>query len=74
MVVMVLVMLLFAVVGVSVSRSVAGAEIRNAARDITAGIRHTCGQAIVTRQQQVFHVDARNRTWKASERDHRGIA
>ncbi len=69
MVVIVLAMLLFAVVGVSVSRSIAGAEIRNAARDITAGIRHTRGQAIVTRQQQVFHVDARNRTWKASERD-----
>ena len=69
MVVIVLAMLLFAVVGVSVSRSIAGAEIRNAARDITAGIRHTRGQAIVTRQQQVFHVDAHNRTWKASERD-----
>lgn len=69
MVVMVLVALLFAVVGVSVSRSIAGAEIRNAARDITAGIRHTRGQAIVQRQQQVFHVDAENRTWKASERE-----
>ncbi|MFW5927072.1 MAG: GspH/FimT family pseudopilin [Wenzhouxiangella sp.] len=69
MVVMVLVAILFAVVGVSVSRSIGGAEIRNAAREITAGIRHTRGQAIVQRQQQVFHVDAEKRTWKASERD-----
>lgn len=69
MVVMVLVAMLFAVVGVSISRSVSGAEIRNAAREITAGIRHTRGQAIVQRQQMVFHVDAENRTWTAAERD-----
>lgn len=66
---MVLVTLLFAVVGLSVSRSVAGAEIRNAAREITAGIRHTRGQAIVQRQQQVFQVDSERRTWKAAERE-----
>lgn len=67
--VLVLVMLLFAVVGVSVSRSIGGAEIRNAAREMTAGIRHTRGQAIVTRQQQVFHVDANDRSWQAAERE-----
>jgi len=66
MVVMMLVSLLFAVVGVSVSRSIGGAEIRNAARDITAGIRHTRGQAIIQRQPQVFVVDADARTWRAA--------
>lgn len=66
---MLLVVLLFTIVGISVTRSVAGAEIRNAAREITAGIRHTRGQAIVQRKQQVFHVDAANRTWKAAERE-----
>jgi len=66
MVVMLLVSLLFAVVGVSVSRSVRGAEIRNASRDIVAGIRHTRGQAIIQRQQQVFHVDADAKTWTAA--------
>ena len=65
-VVMVLVGLLFAVVGVSVSRSVSGAEIRNAAREVTAGMRHTRGQAIIQRQQQVFRVDANARTWQAA--------
>ncbi|MFP4335177.1 MAG: prepilin-type N-terminal cleavage/methylation domain-containing protein, partial [Wenzhouxiangella sp.] len=41
MVVMMLVMLLFAVVGVSISRSVEGAELRAVEREITAGLRHT---------------------------------
>jgi general secretion pathway protein H len=69
MVVMVLIGLLFAVVGVSVSRSVSGAEVRNAAREVTAGLRHTRGQAIIKREQQVFTVDADARTWRAAGGD-----
>ncbi len=69
MVVMVLITLLFAVVGVSVSRSVGGAEIRNAEREIVAGLRHTRGQAIINREQEIFSVDANSRTWKAAGRD-----
>lgn len=69
MVVMMLVALLFTVVGVSVSRSIRGAEIRNASREIVAGIRHTRGQAIIQRRQQVFHVDADTKTWTASGRE-----
>ncbi|MEE4304821.1 MAG: GspH/FimT family pseudopilin [Wenzhouxiangella sp.] len=69
MVVMLIVSMLFAVVGVSVSRSIEGAEIRNASREIVAGIRHTRGQAIIQRQQQVFHVDADARTWTAAGRE-----
>ena len=68
-VVMVLVGLLFTVVGLSVSRSVSGAEIRNAAREVTAGLRHTRGQAIIQREQQVFHVDTNALTWQAAGRD-----
>jgi len=67
MVVMVLVAMLFAVVGVSVSRSVTGAEIRNAARELTAGLRHARGQAIIQREQKVFSVDTETRTWKAGD-------
>lgn len=66
---MLLVSLLFAVVGVSVSRSIEGAEVRNASREIVAGIRHTRGQAIIQRQQQVFSVDADARTWTAAARE-----
>ncbi len=69
MVVMVLIGLLFAVVGVSVSRSVSGAEMRNAAREVTAALRHTRGQAIVRREQTVFSVDVDARTWQAAGGD-----
>ncbi|TVQ29235.1 MAG: type II secretion system protein GspH, partial [Wenzhouxiangella sp.] len=40
-----------------------------AARELTAGMRHTRGQAIIQRQQQVFQVDANARTWQAAGRD-----
>lgn len=69
MVVMLIVALLFAVVGVSVSRSVRGAEIRNAAREVIAGIRHTRGQAIIQRRQTTFDVDADARSWTAANRE-----
>lgn len=69
MVVMLIVSMMFAVVGVSISRSIQGAEIRNASREIVAGIRHTRGQAIIQRQQQVFHVDADAKTWTAAGRE-----
>ncbi len=69
MVVMMLVMLLFAVVGVSVTRSVEGAELRAVEREITAGLRHTRGQAIIQRSQQVFTVDTEKRTWRAAGKD-----
>lgn len=68
MVVMMLVTLLLSVVGVSVTRSVAGAEMRSVEREIVAGLRHTRGQAIIQRQQQVFLVDTNNRTWQAAGR------
>ncbi|MGY6555622.1 MAG: GspH/FimT family pseudopilin [Wenzhouxiangella sp.] len=66
MVVIVMIGLLMSVVGVSVSRSVAGAEIRNAEREIVAALRHTRGQAIIQREQKVFMVDANNRSWQAA--------
>ncbi len=69
MLVMVLAAMLFAAVGVSVSRSVSGAEIRNAAREVVAGLRQTRTLAIVHRSEQVFHVDARNRVWTVPGRD-----
>lgn len=69
MVVMVLVALLMAVVGVSISRSIEGAEIRNASREIVAGLRHTRGQAVIKRNEQVFSVDADARTWTAAGRE-----
>ena len=69
MVVMVLVALLFGLVGTSISRSISGAELRNEARAVIAGMRHTRGQAIVKREPQVFSVDAEARTWRAAGRE-----
>lgn len=68
LVVMVLVVGLFGLVGGSLRRSVEAAELRNEVRDIIAGLRHTRGQAIVTRQEQVFLVDADALTWQAAGR------
>ncbi|MEM1080508.1 MAG: GspH/FimT family protein [Pseudomonadota bacterium] len=69
LVVLVLVMILFGLIGASVSRSVSGAELRNEVREMIAGIRHTRGQAIVKRQEQVFLVDADARTWQAAGKE-----
>lgn len=69
LVVMVLVAMLFGIVGLSVSRSLSGAEIRNEAREVIAGLRHTRGQAIVKRNEQTFNVDAEKRTWQAAGRE-----
>ena len=65
-VVLVLVGLLFGLVGTSISRSVGGAELRNEVREIIAGLRHTRGQAIIKRTEQVFRADADKLTWQAA--------
>ena len=68
-VVLMLVVILFSLVGTSITRSVSGAELRNEVRDVIAGLRYTRGQAIVKRQSQVFLVDAEQRTWQATGQD-----
>ncbi|MGB0514155.1 MAG: GspH/FimT family protein, partial [Wenzhouxiangellaceae bacterium] len=55
-------------VGGSISRSLRGADIRNEAREVIAGLRHTRGQAIVRKTEQVFRVDADNLVWQAAGR------
>jgi len=63
---MVMIGLLFTIAAVSVGRSISGTEIRNVHRAVTAGLRHTRGQAIIRRQQQVFMVNADTNTWQAA--------
>lgn len=65
MVVMMLVVMMVSVAAVSVSRSIGGAQLRETAREITAAMRHTRGLAVVQRQEQVFLVDADEKTWQA---------
>lgn len=67
-VVLVLIAGVVTIFSVGIARSVSSAEIRNASREIVAGIRHTRGQAIVQREQQVFMVDGASRTWQAANR------
>lgn len=67
-VVLVLIGTIFTVFSIGYMRSVSSAEIRNASREIIAGIRHTRGQAIVKREQQVFTIDHGSRTWQAAGR------
>ena len=67
--VVVMIGLLFSVAAVSIVRSVSGAEIRNAARELTAGLRHARGQAIIQREQKVFTVDTDARIWRAGDED-----
>ncbi|MBY6205941.1 GspH/FimT family pseudopilin [Halomonas denitrificans] len=73
MIVMVLVIALFGLVGTSISRSLRGAELRNEAREIIAGLRHTRGRAIVERAETVFRVDADARTWQAAGEETRQL-
>jgi general secretion pathway protein H len=69
MVVMILVVGLFGLIGGSLSRSVGAAELRNEVRAVIAGMRHTRGQAIVTKSEQLFRVDADALSWQAAGRD-----
>lgn len=69
MLVMVLVVALFGLVGTSIRRSVTGAELRNEVREVIAGLRHTRGQAVIQRGEQLFRVDADRLTWQAAGRE-----
>lgn len=63
--VLVIVALMATVVGVSVSRSITGAEVRTASRDLMAALRYTRGQAILTRSEQTLSVDVEKREYQA---------
>ena len=60
--------LVLALVGTSISRSISGAEMRVAARKMTAELRYTRTRAILDKQEQVFLVDTENRKYLAPKR------
>ncbi len=68
MVVLVIVALMLALVGSSISRNISGAEMRTAASKVAAGLRYTRTQAILKKSEQVFLVDTENLTYQAGER------
>jgi len=60
--------LVLALVGTSISRSISGAEMRVAAKKMTAALRYTRTRAILDKQEQVFLVDTEHRTYLAPKR------
>ena len=69
MIVLVIVALMMALVGTSISRNISGAEMRTAASKVAASLRYTRTQAILTKSEQVFVVDTEKRTYQAAERE-----
>ena len=69
MVVLVIVALMMALVGSSISRNISGAQMRTAASKVAASLRYTRTQAILTKSEQVFLVDTEKLTYQAAERE-----
>ena len=69
LVVLMLVAMMLALVGTSISKSISGAEMRNAARKLAAGLRYTRTHAIVTKSEQIFMVDTETREYRAANRE-----
>ena len=67
--VLVIASLVLALAGTSISRSISGAEMRNAARKVAASLRYTRTHAILTKSEQLFLVDTENRTFRAADRE-----
>lgn len=69
LVVLGLIALSVGLVATSISRSISGAESRQAARNIVAALRYTRTQAILNKTQTVFVVDTEERSYQAPGRD-----
>ncbi len=69
LVVMVIAALVLGLVATSISRNISGAEMRSAARKMTASIRYTRTRAILDKQEQVFMIDTENRSYLAPKRE-----
>lgn len=69
MVVMMIVAFMLALVGTSISKSISGAEMRTAARKVTAGLRYTRTKAILSKAEQVFLLDTETRQYTAADRE-----
>lgn len=69
MVVMMIAALILALVGTSLSRSISGAEMRTAARKVTASLRYTRTKAILSKSEQVFSLDTESGQYQAADRE-----
>ncbi len=66
--VIVLIAIIATAVSFSFSRSLSGARIQAASRDLVAALRYTRGQAIVKGQEQVFELNLENNSYQAPNR------
>ncbi len=57
-----------AVVSLSFSKSLGGAQVEAASRDLVAALRYTRGRAIVRGEQQALDIDVANNTYRAPDR------
>ena len=64
-VVLVIVALAMGFVATSITRSVSGAEAREAARNVVAALRYTRTRAILDKAETVFYVDTERRSYRA---------
>jgi len=69
LVVLVIVALMMALVGTSISRNISGAQMRTAASKVAASLRYTRTKAILTKSEQVFLVDTEKLTYQAADRE-----
>ncbi|MGD8347364.1 MAG: GspH/FimT family pseudopilin [Lysobacterales bacterium] len=67
--VLMMVAMMLALVGTSISKSISGAEMRNASRKLAASLRYTRTHAILTKSEQVFLVDTETREYRAADRE-----
>jgi general secretion pathway protein H len=68
-VVLMIAALAMALVGTSISRSISGAEMRQAANKVAASMRYTRTRAILTKSEQVFLLDTESRQYTAADRE-----
>jgi general secretion pathway protein H len=69
MVVLMIAALMLTLVGTSISRSISGAEMRQAANKVAASMRYTRTRAILTKSEQVFLLDTESRKYTAADRE-----
>jgi len=73
LVVLMIVAIMMGLLSMSVSRGVSGAEVRNASRQIAAGMRYTRSLALRTKQAQRFIVDVEDKSWQAGDREEKRL-
>ena len=69
LVVIILIAIMMALVGTSISRSVSNAELRSASRGLLAALRYTQTHAIVSHQEQILTIDMENLSYQPPDRE-----